>query len=229
MPLPPPPPAEGPVQTDSVIGKVRGRQCAANSRNTGNRCRSLAIPGGTVCRLHGGSLPVVKAKAKERLILQEIANKIVDMPNTSRLIGDLMQVDPGVALLRLVWESASNVEYWKGVVRAIQQQVDQGLMPAKAAEEGQTAINAMERYDNERERLAKVAKMCLDAGIAERQVRLAERQGQVIVQLLVAVLENPELQLTPEQRVKGREIAGNELRLLASGAEGGGAAAEPDD
>lgn len=42
------------------------RQCTAKTRS-GNRCKGPAILGGTVCRMHGGSAPQVKAAAAERL------------------------------------------------------------------------------------------------------------------------------------------------------------------
>ncbi len=42
-------------------------RCTATSKAKGTRCGRTAIPGGTVCRYHGGAAPQVKAKALERL------------------------------------------------------------------------------------------------------------------------------------------------------------------
>ena len=42
-------------------------QCTATAKTTRKRCMKPAIPGGTVCRIHGGAAPQVKAKAVERL------------------------------------------------------------------------------------------------------------------------------------------------------------------
>lgn len=42
-------------------------QCKATTRQ-GNRCKTDAIRGATVCRMHGGSAPQVKAAAKRRLL-----------------------------------------------------------------------------------------------------------------------------------------------------------------
>jgi hypothetical protein len=42
-------------------------RCTAHSKQTGERCRQPAIPGGNVCRYHGGASPQVQATAKERL------------------------------------------------------------------------------------------------------------------------------------------------------------------
>jgi hypothetical protein len=42
------------------------RKCEA-TRQDGEPCQAYAIKGGNVCRVHGGSAPQVKKKAKERL------------------------------------------------------------------------------------------------------------------------------------------------------------------
>lgn len=43
-------------------------QCSSPSRQTGDRCGQIAIPGGTVCKWHGGGNPNVKARANLRLL-----------------------------------------------------------------------------------------------------------------------------------------------------------------
>jgi hypothetical protein len=43
------------------------RRCTAHSRQTGKRCKNASIPGGRVCRYHGGAAPHVQKKAKARL------------------------------------------------------------------------------------------------------------------------------------------------------------------
>jgi hypothetical protein len=57
-------------------------------------------------------------------------------------------------------------------------------------------------YGEERDRVAKVAKACLDAGVAERQVRLAEAYGAALAELLKAVFADPALDLRPKQRAQ---------------------------
>ena len=42
-------------------------QCTAKAKQSGARCRKDAIPGGAVCKFHGGGAPQVKKKARERL------------------------------------------------------------------------------------------------------------------------------------------------------------------
>ena len=41
------------------------RRCTAKSKQSGEQCKRYAIKGGTVCKIHGGGIPVVKAKAAQ--------------------------------------------------------------------------------------------------------------------------------------------------------------------
>jgi hypothetical protein len=60
-------------------------QCTATASSTGERCKQPAIPGGNVCRFHGGSAPQVKEAADERLerlareLLAEFEPRINDL------------------------------------------------------------------------------------------------------------------------------------------------------
>jgi hypothetical protein len=45
----------------------KANQCTATSKTSRNRCTQPAIPGGSVCRYHGGAAPQVKAAAAARL------------------------------------------------------------------------------------------------------------------------------------------------------------------
>lgn len=42
-------------------------RCTATAQSTGERCKQPAIPGGNVCRYHGGAAKQVQKKAQERL------------------------------------------------------------------------------------------------------------------------------------------------------------------
>jgi len=49
-------------------------RCTATASSTGERCKQPAIPGGNVCRFHGGAAPQVEQKAQERL--DEMADSV---------------------------------------------------------------------------------------------------------------------------------------------------------
>jgi hypothetical protein len=56
--------AKNPMDLSDPMGKPK---CSATNRQ-GRQCGKPPIPGGTVCRMHGGAAPQVKAKALERLL-----------------------------------------------------------------------------------------------------------------------------------------------------------------
>ena len=73
-------------------------QCKAHTRS-GAACKSGAIKGATVCRMHGGGSPLVKAKAAERLALaREKLYGLVD-PAIDKL-GELVSDDLSNVALR---------------------------------------------------------------------------------------------------------------------------------
>lgn len=65
-----------------------------------------------------------------------------------------------------------------------------------------------------RNRVARVAKACLDAGVAERQVKLAETYGAALANLLRAVFNDRELGLTAAQRKRLPEVLRRYLGAL---------------
>jgi hypothetical protein len=74
-----------------AVDPIRPR-CRATSKGSGQPCRYPPIPGGFVCRFHGGGAPQVKAKAQERLLA-------IQMPAIARLAELVAQVEyPSTAM-----------------------------------------------------------------------------------------------------------------------------------
>lgn len=79
------------------------------------------------------------------------------------------------------------------------------------------AIRGLAKLEaDERERCAAFAAKAVAAGLAERQVRLAEKQGAMIAEVLRAVLGDPELALTIEQRKAAPAAIRRHLSTVAS-------------
>jgi hypothetical protein len=57
-------PLHGRDPMDTPTGR---RQCTAHARS-GERCKNRPVPGGTVCRMHGGAAPAVRNRARLRLL-----------------------------------------------------------------------------------------------------------------------------------------------------------------
>lgn len=197
-------------------------RCTAHRRN-GEPCGSWAVKGANVCRMHGGSIPRVKAAAARRLE-EEKARRIA-----LKVTGPV-EVDPSQALIDLVHSAAGEVAYWRGEVDRIQaehpQQMTMSLARVEKGQRDRSDVDmkhleagvpvAYRMWVDARERLARYATAALKAGVQERQIKLAEDQGMLVARVIRAVLDD--LQLTSEQSGRVPEIVPRHLRLLTSNA-----------
>ena len=67
----------------------------------------------------------------------------------------------------------------------------------------QTPSVWIEMYQTERTMLARVCKMALDAGVNERAVRVAEAQGELLAQVIKAILGDLDLSKKQQAMVGG--------------------------
>jgi hypothetical protein len=152
-----------------------------------------------VCNIHGAKAPQVQAAARRRLE-QQAAERAVTTYGLPR------DVEPAQALVEEVHRTAGHVAWLAEHVAGLK--ADQLVSPAMAL------------YQAERAHLARVAKAAIDAGIAERHVRLAERLGGLVADLLRGVLD--ELGLTGEQWELAGMVVPRRLEMLAGGLQGEG-------
>lgn len=197
------------------VGEVQeDRQCTAHRSSDGKRCQRWAIRGGTVCRTHGGAKAAVKAAAAKR-VATAVAEK--EMRALGVILDDMHPLD---ALLGVVREAAGNVAVLRGFVSAI-------ALDDPEASSGLTRADCdvrLKMYGEWCDRLAKYSKLCLDAGVDERKVRMAEGQGAAIVAVIASVIDAPGAGLTEEQRDAMRKVAARKLRELGGAAGVDGAA-----
>lgn len=181
-------------------------------KDDGERCRRSAIDGGVVCTVHGGQLPMVKAKAAVRAEVMRWG------------LGDTT-VDASEVLLRLLTQSAARAERYAQEVERLVSQAP-SLEDALIGESRVLVGNELEKVGEyvrgmaeleaqERDRCAGFAVKAIAAGLAERQVRIAEQQGVLIADLIRRVLDDPDLALTAAQRRIGRQAAARHLRLAS--------------
>lgn len=169
------------------------------SKRSGQQCRSWAVRGSTVCRMHGGTAKQVKAKAQKNVAEWKATRELGKM-------GCAVDVHPLDALLEMVCEAAGNVHYLRTRVEDLHLTEVNDLT-------GVTEANALVKlYEQERDRLAKFSKMALDAGVDERQVRIAEAQGQQ----LAAVVRAAVAAAAVGGEQAGLKAAAEEMRRLRS-------------
>lgn len=145
------------------------------------------------------------------------------------VMGVAMDIDPHEALLQCVRITAGEVAYSSMKVEQLSEEEAIGHPESERVHEEldregdvhtlvETSRAAVElniwirvRQDSVAS-LAKYSKMALDAGIAERAVRIAEQHGDALAKVLSGVFED--LQLTDEQRAAAPQILRHHLMQL---------------
>ena len=196
--------------------RPNAERCTGTCKESGERCRKRRIDGGTVCDLHGGSAGQVKKAAKKRADTQE-ARRIVET------YGLPITVSPQDAILAEVHRTAGHVAWLADQVRDLSR--DELIWGTTkivigGREEGETQEAAphalLVLYKDERAHLVRVCAAALRAGIEERQVKLAEQQGALLVDLIKGILDD--LKLTPEQKAMIPIVVPQHLRALQTAA-----------
>lgn len=174
-------------------------------------------------------------KSRERIAVQQMIGSQLQRWG---LDGHSTMADAGEVLLKLVTQSAARCELYGTLLGQAYrgEAAGESLEPLLAKSgvaaligyrygvdrEGnrfqqEEAIRGLARLEaEERDRCANFAAKAVAAGLAERQVRMAEAQGMMMVAVIRAILED--LQLTPEQQQRAGEIVARQLRAISVGA-----------
>ncbi len=174
------------------------RRCTALARSSGERCRRAAILGGTVCRVHGGAAPQVKAAAKKRLALEDLrsADFGLALAELEIEVGDRSPVEQlEVALKR----TSAMTEALRLMVGALTVPGDErtkhpevwhrgGIFnPDRFGEESTHAI--LEEYGRWLDRQGRLSEIAIRVGFDERRVRLVESQAQLMATVLFGTVD----------------------------------------
>jgi len=162
------------------------------------------------CRKHGGNTPNGRRSAEKQIAREAV-----------QTLGLPREIDPHDALLEEVYRTAGHVAWLGEVVAGIEREslvhgVVKTVQDARGGSvEMRAAVNVWVRlYQDERDRLVRVAKAAVDAGVAERQVEIAEGQARQLARVVTAVLTD--LGHDPADDEVRRVVR---LRLLEGGQE----------
>jgi|GEM_PF-3881385 len=180
------------------------RLCRAHSSQTGAPCRAYAVKGAVVCRAHGASSPAVKEKARERLERQKLgaflAAQGIDEANG----------DPLTILLEQLSITAGVTDRVRELVAELEEIVTANH---KGDDKPHVLLKLWAEWSDRTARLAKVG---LDNGLAEKALerlsRIGETQAAEMVEAFTAAINDPELNLTPEQKAIAKKAAARHLR-----------------
>lgn len=156
--------------------------------------------------MHGGGAPQVKAKAAERVAQAQLDKEIA---RELQSLGVAVYVDPIDAITESIWQTNGTVAYLQRRVQELEHDVT-------VDNEERVLVKL---YNQALERLARLAKLALDAGLEERQVRLAEDQGRLVAELFRAALDDRELGLSELQKSRAQMLISTRVRELAVGGD----------
>ena len=169
--------------------------CGARKKN-GELCRAFAGQGTDHlgigrCKFHGG-------RTKNHNLHAERIRVERDMVR----FGAPIDIRPVDALLRMLHLASGHAAWLQAEIARTEDLANP------------EAVQLTRLYAEERDRIARVAKSCLDAGVAERQVAIAEQYGAELARVLRAIFEDEELALRPEQRAALPAVTARYIRLL---------------
>lgn len=215
------------------------RRCTARSSRTGQRCKKAAVIGATVCATHGGAAPQVKRAAEIRAVRMAahaqarrmVARAGVDADPVEHLL-DALQT---AAAMCVIWggmvadldhagevqaervpglQRGWSVRTWEeGPDGRMRQRVSMDPLMVQTSDKTVQLHPFVREYHQWVTERAKVAKLCIDAGIAERQTRLAEAQAQMLAQVVRGIAQDLGVADHPDFP----KVARRHLTLLAGG------------
>lgn len=194
-----------------------GRPACGAVKRGGGTCRVLAgrgtdHPGIGACKHHGGNTPNHRRAAGREIAIQAV-----------QTYGLPTDIAPADALLREIARTNGHVLWLEEQIRALApEDLVWGLAKRERINASEfSGVNETEAaqintwvdlYQRERRHLVDVCRVAIAAGIAERQVKIAERQAQLMVTAITASLVRLGLDPTaPEVRI----VIAEEIRAVA--------------
>jgi hypothetical protein len=171
--------------------------------------------GDGLCKWHGGGSPRAAAASKTRQQRQAAEDAVATY-------GLPREIDPTDALLEEIHRTAGHVDYIAAQLRDLdaadivwglteRQDIEASEFPGTNVKHA-AAVNVwVDLYQKERKHLVDVCKAAIGAGIEERRVKLAERQGELAGQALRHILAG--LALTATQKSLVPQLVRTHLAL----------------
>lgn len=163
-------------------------RCQGHSSQNGRQCNRGPMKGQHVCATHGGRAPQAKAKATER-------KQAAQLEVAVRTYGARLDVDPAEAMLDEVRWTAGHVAWLREQVQQLEAEelawgragmVERADGPESTWRAAPHVL--LDLYARERRHLVDVCRATIVSGIEERQVRLAERQGDLLVDVITRIV-----------------------------------------
>lgn len=174
--------------------------CVA-TRKDGAPCKSWAIHGATVCRMHGGATRHVKAKAAAR-----VAERTM-----TRTLGRLTIVpvaNPLEALAQLAGEVLAWKELCAGYVAHLEE------LRYDGDRSGEQIRGEIQLFERALDRCASTLGMIARLNIDERLVKIEQEQLELVERAIIAALDDASVE--PDRQREVVRSLGRHLRSIAS-------------
>lgn len=210
-------------------------ECKAQRKHGAGDCHAIAIDGTPYCRMHAGvSLEVAKAQGQARITAFSALGATPSIEPGYAVLASLhlswlrLHLYAGLLEEQVGADAAERASLSGGFTdgAADDQPAPEGVRGlighTYAADKGagifaaSEAIRALVGLEaQERDRVVRFAKVAHDMGIAEREVKLAESQGQLLASVVRNILGD--LTLTPEQLEQAPGVIQRRFREAAVG------------
>jgi hypothetical protein len=174
-----------------------GPACSAHSKRSGDPCANSPMKGQSVCRMHGGSAPAARASGQRRIERARIFADVGAVLDELEIAQD--DTHPIDALLDAVRRARAVATVLGSMLDASNPGFGQSL----------------ELYERWLGLQARTAKLALEAGVEERQIRVTEEQAQQLAQALRSFAAG--LLAAVVERVPGVAAAHAEFEALLPG------------
>lgn len=138
-------------------------------------------------------------------------------------LGKQREIHPAEALLESVYLAAGEVDFWRDKLDTIDEDdLTWGRTSQRVGHgpEGPIDVDTFEAkphvykvmFDQAQEKLVKYSAAALKAGVDERRIQLAEKQGAMVGEVIKRILDR--LDLSRDQQILVGEVVPEELRRL---------------
>lgn len=214
-------------KTTQKGSKPQKRRCKAKSKSTGEQCKLAPLKGQKVCKYHGGNTAAAKAaghrREAKRKALEEASRLVqkdgVDMDPIDHLLDSLHRASQLVNVYGIMCaeidqsaDEALSDDRTRGELgyEIVEEETGEGRVIERFIVKARDRLMSLNKHSEAqlhpflqaytealRDR-AKFAKMCIDAGIAEMQMKLVERQVDMAQEALEATLAD--MKMKPKER-----------------------------
>ena len=180
------------------------RRCTATSRS-GERCKRAAIVGGRVCAMHGGKIPAVIAKARQRVAHEEAAAYV---RHEAQARGPMTLGEVYEELLK----TARLTVQWRDLLERVLADMKGDWRYTAFGAGTEQLRSEVALFERAMTRSAKVLELVARLDIDARATALSARQGELVASAVQRIIEG--LDLTPAQLARVPQVVPAELRRI---------------